>query len=65
MISVLIADDQDLVREGLRMLLEAEREPGADGEPAAGSRPRGQLAAEHRRTLAHPGQPVPAASRPA
>ena len=25
MISVLIADDQDLIRKGLRMLLEAER----------------------------------------
>ena len=37
MISVLIADDQDLVREGLRMLLEAEPDIAVAGEAADGS----------------------------
>ncbi len=37
MISVLIADDQDLVREGLRMLLEAEPDLAVAGEAADGS----------------------------
>jgi DNA-binding NarL/FixJ family response regulator len=37
-ITVLIADDQDLVREGLRMLLEAEPDIGVAGEAADGSR---------------------------
>ncbi|HEY5016347.1 MAG TPA: response regulator transcription factor [Streptosporangiaceae bacterium] len=37
MISVLIADDQDLVREGLRMLLEAEPDLVVAGEAADGS----------------------------
>ncbi|HEU5387309.1 MAG TPA: response regulator transcription factor [Streptosporangiaceae bacterium] len=37
MISVLIADDQDLVREGLRMLLEAEPDLTVAGEAADGS----------------------------
>jgi DNA-binding NarL/FixJ family response regulator len=36
-ISVLIADDQDLVREGLRMLLEAEPDLVVAGEAADGS----------------------------
>ena len=36
MISVLIADDQDLVREGLRMLLEAEPDLVVAGEAADG-----------------------------
>jgi DNA-binding NarL/FixJ family response regulator len=36
-ISVLIADDQDLVREGLRMLLEAEPDIAVAGEAADGS----------------------------
>ena len=36
-ISVLIADDQDLVREGLRMLLEAEPDLTVAGEAADGS----------------------------
>jgi DNA-binding NarL/FixJ family response regulator len=38
MISVLIADDQDLVREGLRMLLEAEPDLTVAGEAADGDR---------------------------
>jgi DNA-binding NarL/FixJ family response regulator len=37
MISVLIADDQDLVREGLRMLLEAEPDIRVAGEAANGT----------------------------
>jgi DNA-binding NarL/FixJ family response regulator len=37
MISVLIADDQDLVREGLRMLLEAEPDLSVAGEAGDGS----------------------------
>jgi DNA-binding NarL/FixJ family response regulator len=37
MISVLIADDQDLVREGLRMLLEAEPDFAVSGEAADGN----------------------------
>ena len=37
MISVLIVDDQDLVREGLRMLLEAEPDLTVAGEAADGS----------------------------
>jgi DNA-binding NarL/FixJ family response regulator len=37
MISVLIVDDQDLVREGLRMLLEAEPDLAVTGEAADGS----------------------------
>ena len=37
MISVLIADDQDLVREGLRMLLEAEPDLAVAGEAADGT----------------------------
>ncbi len=44
MISVLIADDQDLVREGLRMLLEAEPDLGVAGEAADG----GQAVAQAR-----------------
>jgi DNA-binding NarL/FixJ family response regulator len=36
-INVLIADDQDLVREGLRMLLEAEPDLAVAGEAADGS----------------------------
>jgi DNA-binding NarL/FixJ family response regulator len=36
-ISVLIADDQDLVREGLRMLLEAEPDLAVAGEAGTGS----------------------------
>ena len=36
MISVLIADDQDLVREGLRMLLEAEPDLSVAGEAGDG-----------------------------
>ena len=36
MISVLIVDDQDLVREGLRMLLEAEPDLAVTGEAADG-----------------------------
>jgi DNA-binding NarL/FixJ family response regulator len=36
-ISVLIVDDQDLVREGLRMLLEAEQDLAVAGEAADGS----------------------------
>ena len=36
-ISVLIADDQDLVREGLRMLLEAEPGITVAGEAGTGS----------------------------
>jgi DNA-binding NarL/FixJ family response regulator len=45
MISVLIADDQDLVREGLRMLLEAEPDLAVAGEAADG----GQALAQARR----------------
>jgi DNA-binding NarL/FixJ family response regulator len=37
MISVLIADDQDLIRKGLRMLLEAEPDLRVAGEAADGS----------------------------
>jgi DNA-binding NarL/FixJ family response regulator len=37
MISVLIVDDQDLIREGLRMLLEAEPDLAVAGEAADGS----------------------------
>ena len=37
MISILIADDQDLVREGLRMLLDAEPDLSVAGEAANGS----------------------------
>jgi DNA-binding NarL/FixJ family response regulator len=37
MISVLIADDQDLVREGLRMVLEAEPDIAVSGEAADGN----------------------------
>jgi DNA-binding NarL/FixJ family response regulator len=37
MINVLIADDQDLVREGLRMLLEAEADLAVVGEAADGN----------------------------
>ena len=36
MISVLIADDQDLVREGLRMMLEAEPDLCVAGEAGTG-----------------------------
>jgi DNA-binding NarL/FixJ family response regulator len=36
MISVLIADDQDLVREGLRMMLEAEPDLSVAGEAGTG-----------------------------
>jgi len=36
-ISILIADDQDLVREGLRMLLDAEPDLSVAGEAANGS----------------------------
>ena len=36
MISVLIADDQDLVREGLRMMLEAEPDLAVAGEAGTG-----------------------------
>ena len=39
MISVLIADDQDLVREGLRMMLEAEPDLASRARPGPGSRP--------------------------
>ena len=45
MINVLIADDQDLVREGLRMLLEAEPDLAVVGEAADGD----QTLAEARR----------------
>ena len=45
MISVLIADDQDLVREGLRMLLEAEPDLSVVGEAGTG----GQALAQARR----------------
>ena len=45
MISVLIADDQDLIREGLRMLLEAEPDLAVAGEAADG----GQALAQARR----------------
>jgi DNA-binding NarL/FixJ family response regulator len=44
-ISVLIADDQDLVREGLRMLLEAEPDLAVAGEASDG----GQALAQARR----------------
>jgi DNA-binding NarL/FixJ family response regulator len=44
-ISVLIADDQDLVREGLRMLLEAEPDLAVAGEAGDG----GQALAQARR----------------
>ena len=44
-ISVLIADDQDLVREGLRMLLEAEPDLSVAGEAGNG----GQALAQARR----------------
>ena len=37
MISVLIADDQDLIRKGLRMLLEAEPDLRVAGEAGDGS----------------------------
>jgi DNA-binding NarL/FixJ family response regulator len=37
MISVLIVDDQDLIREGLRMLLEAEPDLAVAGEAADGN----------------------------
>ena len=37
MISILIVDDQDLVREGLRMLLDAEPDLSVSGEAANGS----------------------------
>jgi YesN/AraC family two-component response regulator len=37
MISVLIADDQDLIRKGLRMLLEAESDLRVTGEAGDGS----------------------------
>ena len=37
MISVLIADDQDLIREGLRMLLEAEPDLRVAGEAGDGA----------------------------
>ena len=45
MISVLIADDQELVREGLRMLLEAEPDLSVVGEAGTG----GQALAQARR----------------
>jgi DNA-binding NarL/FixJ family response regulator len=45
MISVLIVDDQDLVREGLRMLLEAEPDLAVAGEASDG----GQALAQARR----------------
>jgi DNA-binding NarL/FixJ family response regulator len=45
MISVLIVDDQDLVREGLRMLLEAEPDLSVAGEAGSG----GQALAQARR----------------
>ena len=45
MISVLIVDDQDLVREGLRMLLEAEPDLAVAGEAADGSQALAQAAA--------------------
>ena len=45
MISVLIVDDQDLVREGLRMLLEAEPDLSVAGEAGNG----GQALAQARR----------------
>ena len=45
MISVLIADDQELVREGLRMLLEAEPDLAVAGEAADG----GEALAQARR----------------
>ena len=38
LIRVLIADDQDLVREGLRMILEAEPDIEVVGEAADGKR---------------------------
>ena len=37
MINVLIVDDQDLVREGLRMLLEAEPDLSVAGEAGSGT----------------------------
>ena len=43
MISVLIADDQDLVREGLRMLLEAEPDLRVAGEASTGSEALAQV----------------------
>jgi DNA-binding NarL/FixJ family response regulator len=42
MISVLIVDDQDLVREGLRMLLEAEPDLSVSGEAGDGREALGQ-----------------------
>src|SRR5258708_37186656 len=45
MISVLIADDQDLIRKGLRMLLEAEPDLAVVGEAGDG----GQALAQARR----------------
>jgi DNA-binding NarL/FixJ family response regulator len=38
LISVLIVDDQDLVREGLRMLLEAEPDLVVAGRPPTAAR---------------------------
>jgi DNA-binding NarL/FixJ family response regulator len=45
MISVLIADDQDLIRKGLRMLLEAEPDLRVADEVGDGSRPSPRHAA--------------------
>jgi DNA-binding NarL/FixJ family response regulator len=45
MISVLIADDQDLVREGLRMLLEAEPDLVVAGEAGDGGQALAQARA--------------------
>src|SRR5258708_2669902 len=45
MISVLIADDQDLIREGLRMLLEAEPDLTVVGEAGTGGQALAQARA--------------------
>lgn len=45
MISVLIVDDQDLIREGLRMLLEAEPDLAVAGEAADGGQALAQARA--------------------
>jgi CheY-like chemotaxis protein len=61
-ISVLIVDDQDLVREGLRMLLEAEPDLLVAGEAADGGQALAQ-AGRWPRPGAGPGRALAQAGR--